>query len=246
MSTQMLGWDDDASVKQHEAVAKALYSPTKGLEQMRQYYEATMNELTHQNSNKLRDCYQLDAIRDATNLSHANFIASLFHIPLKHRGAQDGITGQELFDMLRTIFAYVSLDLDSTKSFGLRAKARKAALDLGRMYRPVCEAVKEERFHALKEMMGIDLEIMPDYGNEFIRRLLEQGMDIDELVWTVIPLAAETSFQGQGVSLKLYSNTYHMSPSIPLADCKNIERANAGSVPIRPIRKPLARGSEAR
>ena len=202
MLMEMLGWDNDASIQQHKAVARALYSPTEGLGQMRQYYETIVTDLILQNSYRLRDTYQLDSVRDATNLSHANFIASLFHIPLKNKGAKEGISARELFDLLRTIFAYVSLDLDSTKSFSLRINARKAALTLGELYRGVVEAVKEERFHALKEMMGIGTEVMPDYGTDFIRRLLKDGMSVDEVVWTVIPLAAETSFQGQGVRPK--------------------------------------------
>lgn len=203
----MLGWDNDASIKQHKAVANALYSPNKGLEQMRQYYETITNDLIHRNSHKLRDSYQLDAVRDATNLAHANFLANLFHIPLKDDSAKDGITDQEFFDMLRTIFAYASLDLDDTKSFGLRANARRAALALGGIYRNICEAVKEERFHTLKEMLGVGIDVMQDYGLNLIRRLFESGMSVDEVIWTIIPLAAEASFQGQGVSLGLYSTT---------------------------------------
>lgn len=197
----MLGWDDEASIKQHKAVASALYSPIKGLSEFRSHYERTMNDLIRQNISKLRDYYQLDAVRDATNLSHAKFIANLFHIPVKPEGSAEGITAQDLFNKLRTIFAYVSLDLDATKSFALRANAKKAALDLGAIYRPVVEAVKEERFHSLKELLGIGVGVMPDYGTDFIRRLLAEGMKVDDVVWTAIPLAAEASFQGQGVRI---------------------------------------------
>ncbi|KAH8646471.1 fatty acid oxygenase [Tricladium varicosporioides] len=194
----MLGSDNEASIKQHKAAIKALYSPTRGLEEFRNYYERIMNDLIRQNICKLRDYYELDAIRDATNLSHANFIANLFHIPLKTKASEEGITAQQLFDMLRTIFAWVSLDLDPTKSFALRAKAKKCALDLGKIYRGVVEAVKGERFHVLKELMGIGVGVMPDYGTDLIRRFFAEGMDVDDVVWTVIPLAAEASFQGQG------------------------------------------------
>lgn len=195
----MLGWDNNASVKQHKTVARALYSPAKGILEVRSFYERTMNDLIRKHISKLRDYYQLDAVRDATNLSHANFIANLFHIPIKAEGSRDGITAQELFNKLRTIFAYVSLDLDPAKSFALRASAKQAALDLGALYRPVVKAVKTERFHVLKELLGIGIGVMPDYGLDFIRRLLAEGMDVEDVVWTAIPLAAEASFQGQGV-----------------------------------------------
>ena len=95
------------------------------------------------------------------------------------------------------------MDFDSTKSLSLLANAKKATLELGSIYRPVVEAVKGERFHALKELLGIGVGVMPDYGTDLIRRLLAEGMDVDDVVWTVIPLAAEASFQGQGV--RIYS-----------------------------------------
>ena len=197
----MLGWDNESSIKQHIAVASALYSPTKGLLEFRSYYERTMNDLVCQNVSKLRDYYQLDAVRDATNLSHANFIAHLFHIPLKAEGSKYGITAQDFFNKLRTISTYITMDFDSTKSLSLLANAKKATLELGSIYRPVVEAVKGERFHALKELLGIGVGVMPDYGTDLIRRLLAEGMDVDDVVWTVIPLAAEASFQGQGVRI---------------------------------------------
>jgi hypothetical protein len=206
----MLGWDNDTSIKQHRAVAKALYSPVGGLEQVRKFYEKTMSDLVRQNSKRLRGIYQLDVVRDVTNLSHANFIASLFHIPLRSSTVEDGITDQQLFDMLRTIFAYVSLDLDSTKSFGLRERARKVASDLGRIYGNVCDAVKEDRIHILKEILGIEDDAMPDYGTHFIRNLFHEGMNVDQAVWTTIPLAAEASFQGQGVCLQIEFINYHI------------------------------------
>jgi hypothetical protein len=197
----MLGWDNEVSIKQHKAVANALYSPIKGISEFRSYYERIMNDLIRQNISKLRDYYQLDAVRDATDLSHANFIANLLHIPLKARDSDGGITARDLFNKLQAIFQYVSLDVDPTKSFALRANAKKAVLDIEEIYRPVVEAVKEERFHTLKELLGMGIGTLPDYGTNFIRRLLAEGMEVDDVVWTVIPLAAEASFQGLGVCI---------------------------------------------
>ncbi len=138
------------------------------------------------------------------NVSHANYIAHLFHIPLKSAtGAGDGFTEQELYTVLALLFAYVFSDIDTASSFGLRAAAKKSTVALGTVLKGVCEALKLDRFTRLKKILGMESheEVLNDYGSHLIERLFAGGKSIDEVVWTIVPTAAAAvATQAQGVS----------------------------------------------
>ena len=60
----MLSGDAPANSEQKDFVAHAMYGPTKGLHEIRQFYETVTAKLVHKNSLKLRNTYQLDAVRE--------------------------------------------------------------------------------------------------------------------------------------------------------------------------------------
>ena len=138
------------------------------------------------------------------NVSHANFISHLFHIPLKSSdGLGEGFTEKELYTVLALLFAYVFSDIDTASSFGLRAAAKKSTDALGAVLTGVCEALKSERFIHLKAFLGMGPheKVLNDYGINLIQRLFAGGKSIDEVVWTIVPTAAAAvATQAQGVS----------------------------------------------
>ncbi|KAH0556381.1 hypothetical protein GP486_005695 [Trichoglossum hirsutum] len=213
----MLSGDKPENAKQRAFVDHAVYGPSKGLDEIRQFYESLTRKLVLEQSHKLRRSYQLDIVRDVGNISHANFIGHMFHIPLKNSGSAIGVlTEQELYTILALLFAYVFLDLDTANSFGLRAAAEKGTKALGMIMKGVCEAVEAEKFVMLKEMLGISSTDpgLSDYGIHLIQRLFEGGKSVDEVVWTIIPTAAAavaTQAQGFAQMMELYLSDKYKS-----------------------------------
>ncbi len=112
------------------------------------------------------------------------------------------MTDQELYTILALLFAYVFLDLDSAKSFGLRAAASQGTEALGKLMKDVCTAVKVERSTMTLDLLGMmsPEKALKDYGTHLISRLFEGGKSIDEVVWSIIPTAAAAvATQAQGV-----------------------------------------------
>lgn len=142
------------------------------------------------------------------NISHANFIAHLFRIPLQSSGGgAHSYTESTLYSALADLFAYVFLDFDTTTSFALRASALKETKALGKVVQGVVEEIRAKSFPILREILetGSTDQVLYDYGTYLIKRLSAGGKSVDEVVWTIIPTAAAAvATQAQGVSGILY------------------------------------------
>ena len=143
------------------------------------------------------------------NISHATFIAHLFHIPLKTSiDDKKGFTEQELYYDFAASFATIFLDVDPVKSFGLRATAAQGVQKISPVVRDVCKAVKADHLaKSLKDFLGLgDKEqILRDYGTHMIQRLFEGGKSVDEVVSNVMATAtAGVANQAQCVGTHIY------------------------------------------
>ena len=150
-----------------------------------------------------------DQGRSVANPSHAQFISHLFHIPIKSKGHPLAVlTDQQLYLILALLFAYVFLDLDSAKSFQLRAAAIKGTDALGKVMKAICTAINVDQ-----ETLNIDIldmispeQFLTDYGTHLVKRLFEGGKSVDEVIWTIIPTAAAAvCTQAQGVRFHPWS-----------------------------------------
>ncbi len=97
-----------------------------------------------------------------------------------------------MYEILATAFAFIFLDLDSTKSFGLRAAAAQGVQKLSAVVRDVCKAIKADYLAtSLKGFLGLGNKdhILGDYGIHMIQRLFEGGNSVDEVVSTILPTA---------------------------------------------------------
>ena len=191
----MLSGDTAANATQRKDVQNAMYCPVNGMEQIRTFYEDLTTQLVVARSERLRgEWYQLDACRDVANPSHAIFVAKMFHLPLKQRGDMKLIAVEvdQLYLALSVLFAYVFLDLDTARSFKLRAGAKTATDKISKLVRAVCEAVRIGSVVRLGEIFptGAAGQLLEDYGVQLIKRLFEGGKSVDEVVWTIIPTAA--------------------------------------------------------
>lgn len=139
------------------------------------------------------------------------------------------MTDQELYTLLALLFAFVFLDLDSAKSFGLRAAAAQGTDALMKVMKGVCTAVMIDRSTLNLDILGMltPEHFLKQYGTQLISRLFAGGKSVDEVISTIIPTAAAAvATQAQGV----------WSP-LSIFDCKTdfLARPNARSVPLRQI-----------
>ena len=60
----MLSGDALANAEQRQFVKQCLYSPEKGLEEVRQFYESITATLLRQHARKIGESYQVDIVRE--------------------------------------------------------------------------------------------------------------------------------------------------------------------------------------
>ncbi|CRK31341.1 hypothetical protein BN1723_015743 [Verticillium longisporum] len=203
----MLSGDSPANARQRETVKKCLYAPKDGLDQVRQFYEATTARFIRQYSHKMGKSYQVDIVRDIGNLVHSAFVGDFFAIPTESNGGgPDSYTEASLADTLGNLFAYVFLDLDTAQSFERRVLATKQTRRLGEVMQKVVAGIKAQHFPSLGQLIHPDTTLS-SYGPRLVGRLLDGGGTVDDIVWTIIPTAAAasaTQAQGWGQMIDLY------------------------------------------
>jgi hypothetical protein len=137
---------------------------------------------------------------------HVNFVSQLFHLPLKtEENPRNPFTEKQLYDILALLFGYVFLNRDEVMAFKIKLITGLASDALSEL---VKFNVKEVSLGGwIKKLAdGISKDgYLDNYGNSFIRRLLDMGMPVDEIVWIIMPTAAAgTANQGQQVPPPLF------------------------------------------
>lgn len=132
---------------------------------------------------------------------HVHFVSQLFNLPLKtEENPFNPFTEKQMYDILALLFGYVFLNRDEVQSFQIRKLSAEACaavstlvtfnvkeISLGGWVKKLADGIKKDGF-------------LDSYGNSFIRRLLDDGMSIEEIVWIIMPTAAAgTANQGQQV-----------------------------------------------
>ncbi|KAF2839651.1 hypothetical protein M501DRAFT_1015746 [Patellaria atrata CBS 101060] len=194
-----LAGDLPANTASRNLVGKALYT-TKWDREVKEFYEHVTLKLLKQKSYKLAGVNQIDIIRDVGNLAHVHFSSEMFSLPLKTDEHPLGIfTEHEMYLIMSAIFICIFFDIDPAKSFPLRQKALKATQTLGK----IVEAnVKEVRaggmFSSIMQVIYPHNTPLKSYGIHMIQRLLDNGTDIEELVWSHIMGTAGGMVANQG------------------------------------------------
>ncbi|PLN76109.1 heme peroxidase [Aspergillus taichungensis] len=214
----MLSGDSPANSEQRVFVNQCLYQPKDGLDEVQQYYERTTLELLQRYSRKAGSSYHVDVVRDIGNLAHARFTADFFNIPLTKTGGpanRDAYTDAEIYDVLAELFGYVFLDVDPAQSCKHRVVGSLKSECLGQVMRRQVEHQQSPIATIARQVLGTDTEPegLANYGAQLVRRLLDDGKSVDEVVWTIIPTAAAacaTQAQDWGQLIELYlSDAYY-------------------------------------
>lgn len=118
----------------------------------------------------------------------------------------DGIfTEYEMYMVFAVAFAYIFVDIDPAKHFQLREAAVALSQQLTKFVTLNVKDVEDDTFleKVVAQFKPVRKELA-SYGAHMIKRLLEGGKKVDEVVWEIMPTAvAGSANQAQAVSALL-------------------------------------------
>ncbi|KAF9892006.1 hypothetical protein FE257_002970 [Aspergillus nanangensis] len=184
----MLSGDSAFHAAQRETMFNALYQD-QWHQQVKDYYVNITEKLLREKSAKLANLHQVDITRDVGNLAHVHFASNMFSLPLKTKENPRGLfTEHEMYNIMTVIFTSIFLDVDPAKSFQLRHSARAAAQKLGQIVEAHVKSTGGSGFISslVDTFLGNHTNALKDYGVHMIRRLLDSGLDAEEVTWSQI------------------------------------------------------------
>ncbi|KAB8235692.1 peroxidase/cytochrome P450 family protein [Aspergillus alliaceus] len=187
----MLSGDSPFHANQRQTMAQSLYR-SQWHEAVKEFYLEITEQLVAEKSCRVGNVNQVDISRDVGNLAHVHFAANVFSLPLKSKDHPHGIlTEHEMYLIMAAIFTAIFFDVDPSKSFPLRHKAREAAQKLGPIVEANVKAVGSSSFlSSLVDGVRVNRNALSDYGVHMVRRLLESGLDPYEVTWSqILPTA---------------------------------------------------------
>jgi cytochrome P450 len=178
--------DNPPNAASRVMVKKGLY-PKDWQREVKTFYEQTTAKLLKAYSYKVpgTKTYQVDIVRDVSNLVNARFAASVFSLPIKTEETPKGIyTEQELYQVLCLCFTSIFFDLDISKSFQLREAAHMLAQQLGELILLNAEAIAATGL--ISDMLAKlhEHSALTDYGTHMIQRMLENKIPVKDVVWS--------------------------------------------------------------
>jgi hypothetical protein len=214
----MLSGDKPWNAEQKKICLHALYDPVQALSQVRDLYNTVTNDLIKTKSIKLRDRYQIDLVKDVAIPSHAIVTAHIWGIPLKESDHQKGVgfTPTKLYEAMAAVFWYTFLDIDAAQTLSVKTAAKKATAALAVAVTAACTEVQPGNLSFLESLihkLHVEKEdpVLPELGTKLIQRLFDQGLSLDEVIWTIVPTsAAAAPIQTQGISRLL---DFYLSPA---------------------------------
>lgn len=134
----------------------------------------------------------LTGVSSVGNLAHVHFASSIFSLPLKTEENPHGIfTEHEMFQIMAVIFTAIFFDVDPSKSFTLRHKARAAAQKLGKIVEANVKKTQSSGIlSSLFDPFRANGYPLQEYGIHMIWRLSETGLGPSEITYSqVLPTA---------------------------------------------------------
>lgn len=126
------------------------------------------------------------------NLAHVHFAANVFSLPLKTKEHPRGVfTEQEMYMIVAVIFTCIFFDFDPAKSFPLHRAAHAATKALGKLVEANVKAVNMTGWiSGIADNLHQNHSFLTEYGVHMVRRLLESGLEPEDVAWSqVLPTA---------------------------------------------------------
>lgn len=126
------------------------------------------------------------------NLAHVHFASNIFSLPLKTTEHPHGVfTEHEMFDLMSVIFTAIFFDVEPVKSFGLRHGAREVAQKFGKLVEMKVKAISSMGLvAAVMGTMRANKNALSQYGVHMVERLLQSGLDAEQVTWSqILPTA---------------------------------------------------------
>lgn len=182
-----LAGDGAPNAASRALVMKALY-PKSFEEEVKEFFTTTTKSLIDTNKFKVpgtANTYQVDIVRDVSNLVCALFSAEVFGLPIKTPESPLGIyTVQEMYQVLTITFIAIFFNVDVAKAFQVSTAAKSLAQNLGNLVKLNVEAIAATGFIADEVAKLQKSSPLAKYGVHTIQRLLESKIPMDELIWT--------------------------------------------------------------
>ena len=108
-----------------------------------------------------------------------------------------------MYMIFAVAFAYIFLDGDPAKHFQLQEAAVSLSQQLAKLVTLNVKDVEDDTFlERVVAQFKPERKELTSYGNHLIKRLLQGGKTVDEVVWEIMPTAtAGCANQAQAVSL---------------------------------------------
>ncbi|KAE8168156.1 heme peroxidase [Aspergillus tamarii] len=187
----MLSGDSPFHANQRRIMKESLYR-SQWHEAVKDFYLEITEQLLSEKSCRVGNVNQIDISRDVGNLAHVHFASNIFSLPLKTKEHPLGVfTEHQMYEIMAVIFTAIFFDVDPSKSFKLRHKAREVAEQLGPLVEANVKAVSSASFlSSLIDGIRTNKNALSDYGVHMIRRLLDHGLDATEVTWSqILPTA---------------------------------------------------------
>ncbi|KAI9724613.1 MAG: hypothetical protein M1828_003636 [Chrysothrix sp. TS-e1954] len=187
----MLCGDTKFFTKQRQIMKEALYKD-QWEQHVKDFYFYITKKLIKQKSHKIAKTNQVDIVRDVGNLAHIHFAANVFSLPLKSDESPRGVYSEhELWLVMSLLFLFIFFDVDPVKTFPLALGARKTTMQLGQLILANVKFVSSTGWlSGITDKMHQNHGPLADYGVHMVRRLLDSGMDAEEITYSqILPTA---------------------------------------------------------
>ncbi|KAG9187359.1 hypothetical protein G6011_05230 [Alternaria panax] len=187
--------DNPAASKHQNIIRQAVLGPKDSIDIFAHFLNLSTTQLVQTESKWLRKIAEIDLIKDVAARSWTRFVAHLFHLPIKE--SQDSTASfddKQLFSKMTVIFQFVHLDNNPAMSAALRRDAIIASAELMKDVRVFCERMRASSAVQCSDFLKQRHEkrnLMPDHGEKDIRRLLDNGAKVKEVVSLVVILAVD-------------------------------------------------------
>lgn len=153
--------------------------------EVRKFFQETTEKLLDDHRFKIpgENGYEVDIVRDISNLVNARYAAHIFNLPINTgESPSENLTDRELYQTLALLHYSIAYNADVSKSLGIRQAAEKATKHLGEHILTNTKSINHPGL--LAEILSKLFEGPPlrSYATSLVKGILDSKVPIDEVV----------------------------------------------------------------